>query len=92
MGMPWPGRKDIKVWNGAPDFIKKEANTIYTRSGKLGVWCMVYGKYPHFFPRYFDNIFLQNKLLKGVATGTKLSGSYSYMCTNLQHLLADPKL
>lgn len=37
-GHAWPGRKDIKFWNGAADFIKKEANTIYTRSGKLGVW------------------------------------------------------
>jgi hypothetical protein len=31
-------RKDGRFWNGAADFIKKEANTIYARSGKFGVW------------------------------------------------------
>ena len=59
-GHAWPGRKDIRFWNGAADFIKKEVNTIYTRSGKL-----VYGKYPHFFPRYFDNLFPRQIVERG---------------------------
>ena len=36
-GHAWPGRKDFKFWNCAADFIKKEANTMYTRSGKSDV-------------------------------------------------------
>lgn len=38
-GHAWPGRKDFKFWNGAADFIKKEANTMYTRSGKVNIKC-----------------------------------------------------
>ena len=37
-GHAWPGRKDTKFWNDAADFIKKEANTLYTQSGKYSAW------------------------------------------------------
>ena len=36
-GHAWPSHKDTKFWNDAADFIK-EANTLYTRSGKYSAW------------------------------------------------------